>query len=704
MQYLLAHKKIIFIIAACVGLGLLSLQLFDTSRFDSSDVDVQALAIFGALAIIIQMAGHWLRAVKHRYLLEQIRPIRTVEVFKGQMIGLLFNTIFPFRLGELVRAHYIGKGVSISRSAVFATIAFERLLDTIIIALIALLILATTLDFSVPLIYAVTVMSSVAIVLGVLLYAARNQHTWLLRGVHRTSKVFNTRIRNRIRMMCWSAIYCLKNVINARHIPYYLLLTLIMWICYLASSFVLIAGLLTTVPVSRELISTAAAYFGVSVPSGPAYVGTFQDVFTTVSGLAPSILGSTSLAFILWALLIVPTTLLGLVFLILRQRLYNRKVRDTLHVLKNKLYRDADITKEFAHFLDAYFKGDKINRILTSQELADKVRVLKTFKGGISNALTLLVWQDNKMIVKKVTLKQYESKLRDQYHWLKEREQYPQIAKALQEHRTPDYYALDIEYRDKFIPFFDFIHSSSIKESQEILRKVCEFVDKHIYTPKKKARGASRILNEYIRTKAIGKVTDAANANLPIAHLLTYDTLIVNGREIKNFSVIIEELTNHKQAMADLTEFINCPIQGDLTIDNIIVNPSNNKFIILDPNNENVISDPIVDYAKLMQSVHSGYEFFYYLSSCTVNESKVNFEERRSVQYDRLHRDLCKHLQENLTPGRYRAILFHEALHYCRMLTYRVNINPQTAAAFYCVAVRLFNDFMEQYDRDETKT
>jgi uncharacterized membrane protein YbhN (UPF0104 family) len=702
MHYLLAHKKTIFIIAACIGLGLLSWQLLDARQVTMADIDTKTLLLFGAAAIIVQMAGHWLRAVKHRYLLEQIRPIRTIEVFKGQMIGLLFNTIFPFRLGELVRAHYIGKGVSISRSAVFATIMFERLLDTIILALIALFILATTLEFIPSLVYAVITLSLIASILGTLLYAARAQQTWLLRSVYRFSRLFNIRIRNRIRMVSWSAIYCLKNVIASARMPRYLALTVVMWVCYIASTYILIMGITHAIPFTRQLLSAVAAYFGVSIPSGPAYIGTFQDVFSEISALPAAILETIHLPFILWALLIVPTTVLGLCFLVLRQRLYHGKARDTLGVLKNKLYRDADITKEFSHFLDAYFKGDQINRILTSQELANNFHVLKTFKGG-SNALTLLAWQDDRMVVKKITLKQYESKLRDQYLWLKERGHLRQIAKALQEHRDADHYSLDIEYQDSYIPFFDFIHSSSVKESKQILRAVCTFVDKHIYLPQKEVKNPRRLLNDYIHTKAVGKITDAANANLPIAHLLTYDTLVVNGREIKNFSGIVETITNHKQAMADLTDIVDCPIQGDLTVDNIIVNPANGKFIILDPNNENAISDPVVDYGKLMQSVHSGYEFIFSLSRCNVTDNQVNFEERRSVQYDRLYRDLSRHLQENLTPGRYRAILFHEAIHYCRMLTYRVAINPDTAAAFYCIAVRLLNDFMEQYDHDETK-
>lgn len=698
------RKKLLFILIAIVGVSLIAWQLLHTQNLQISRENLDTFLLFGAIAVGFQMTGHWLRAVKHKYLLEQIRPIRTREVFKGQMIGFLFNTILPFRLGELVRAHYIGKGVSISRSAVFATIVFERLLDTVIIILIGVFLITQIEVTPVALTKAIIILAIITLVLSLSLRAAYMQKRWLLKTIHSVSGIFNETLKNRIRMLFWSAIYCLKNVIRWQRLPRYIVLTAIMWVFYLLSAFIFITALLPDIPLAKQLITSLAVYFGVSIPSGPAYLGTFQEIFTSISSVSTQLLESTNTPFALWLLLILPTTALGFVLLLRRQHIYNPQTDDVLDVLKNKLYRDADITKEFAHFLDAYFKGDEINRILTAEELANNFQVIKTFKGG-SNALTILAWQNDAMVVKKITLKQYEEKLRAQYLWLKDYQKLPSVTRALQEYRNqPDFYAIDIEYRDQYIPFFDFIHSSSTQISRKVLLEVCEFVDTHIYTNKKPLKNADKVLKKYITSKAIGKITDAANANLPIAHLLTYDTLIVNGQEVQNFHAILEKIQNHPQAMADLTDVLECTIQGDLTVDNLMVNPADNSFMILDPNNENAISDPVVDYAKLMQSVHSGYEFLYYLSSCTARDNSVNFEERRSAQYNSLYRSLSNHLKEQLPESRYRTILFHEAVHYCRMLTYRVDINPHTAAAFYAVAVRLFNDFMEQYEEDEAKS
>lgn len=685
-------RRTLLLALAIAGLIVFFAQLAPRGLPEFNRLPLDTLFIFGTAAVVLQMAGHWLRAVKHRYLLGQIRPIRTADVFKGQMIGLLFNTVLPLRLGEIVRAHYIGKQVSISRSAVFATIVFERWLDTVILTAIGIVLLACMPDLE-KLAYVTVTMAVVAIAIGYGLYAVNTQQGWLLRGFHWFSALFNKRLRDRLRLMAWSGIYCLNSVLTRVRMSRYVALSLAMWLFYGLSTFCLIAGLLPLIPGSQQILAAVAAYFGVSMPSGPAYLGSFQEVFASISNLPGPLV-----SFGLWFLLIVPTSILGFVFLLQRQKVSVNKKVSVLDVLKNKLYRDADITREFAQFLDAYFRGDRINHILNSQELTNSFQVIKTFKGG-SNALTLLVWQDDQMVVKKITLKQYETKLRAQYLWLKKYQKLKRITKVLREDRThADHYAIDIEYREEFIPFFDVIHSSSVAESSALLLKVCDYVDSHIHQPQKPLKNARKVLQDYIQTKVIGKMTDAANANLDIAHLLGYETLTVNGRELVNFHTVLEQIKNHPQAMADLQDVVSCPIQGDLTVDNIIVNPATGDYLIIDPNDENAISDPIVEYSKLTQSLRSGYEFLYYLPACTVKDNIVTFEERRSVQYSRLNKILDSHLRAKLTPGRYRALVFHEAVHYCRMLTYRTTINPRTAAAFYTVAVRLFNDFLLQYE------
>ena len=53
-------------------------------------------------------------------------------------------------------------------------------------------------------------------------------------------------------------------------------------------------------------------------------------------------------------------------------------------------------------------------------------------------------------------------------------------------------------------------------------------------------------------------------------------------------------------------------IHGDLTIENLICRRESEKekdYYIIDPNTGNVHDSPNLDYSKLLQSLHGGYEF-----------------------------------------------------------------------------------------------
>jgi len=695
--------KITIILIALLAIAV-SVIVSSPYNLNFSDLWNQLLNNHWALPVIIlsialQFIGHYLRSIKHAVILNRVRPVKTVEIFKGQSIGYLFNFILPFRLGELIRAHYIARGISISRSAVFATIVFERFVDVLVMLLLAipLFILLTGTSYIATAISVTVALAVIAVIIGSLLYAARTQQVWLLRLIHAASSIFNDSIRDRIRLMSWSAIYILKNAIDKQIIIKYLALTLFMWLFYLFSTLILVIFLLQGIAFHTQWLTTEATYYGISVPSGPAYLTTFQNIFTNVTTLSAAFLHNHNITLIMWFVTVAPISLVGLVLLILPHKKYHEQQSDMIMVLKNKLYRDVDISKDFSHFLDAYFYGSKINRILTSEELANNFKIIRTFRGG-SSALTLLAWQDNRMVVKKITLKQYQDKLKAQYDWLHERAKYPEIANVLGEQKSDEFYSIDIEYQEEYIPFFDFIHSSSTTESSEVLTNVLRFMSENVYHSTASVIN-TKLADEYIMTKAVGKITEAANVNMQIQALSSFDTIVVNGKRYANFYQILEKITSNSKAMQDIASINETPIHGDLTIDNIIVNPKDNKFIILDPNNENAISDQVVDLGKMMQSVHSGYEFLVLLSQCKVKRNEVTFEESKSSRYEDLYESLVHILKNDLSESRYRTVLFHEAIHYCRMLPYRCDLNPETAPLFYTIAVRLFNDFYSQYEK-----
>lgn len=656
-----------------------------------------------AVAIALQLVGHVLRSVKHRALLAEIRPIARRQVFRGQMIGFMFNVLLPFRLGELMRAHYIGRAVQVSRSAVFATILLERCVDVAVLGLaggaasLVLLVQGAPSGGFLVLLGAALVLMLLAVAL---LVVGFREPEWFLRAVLLVSGLFNERIRNRVRQSAWSFSHALRYALsNGRTVRRYLVLSLVMWAAYGLSVLALVVPLLppTAAPASWLAFLTAP-YLGISTTAGPAYITQFVSRF---EAMALPVLhdgqGALTLALAVWVLLVVPCVPIGAAFLLRRRLVEHPDAKPAAALLRNKLFRDVDTSAEFAHYLAAHYEGETLSRVISREEAAGRFTIVRTLKGG-SNATTMLAWQGDRLVVKKVTLRQFEDKLASQHEWLTRRAHHPEIVDVVGEQRGAHHYAIDLDYREQYVPFFEFLHANERDVAWDVLERMLTFMDAAVYSGRPVSDREGR-LDEYIGTKVLGKVADAASTSGAISRLLGYETLEVNGRSLLNFPHIVERIQASARARADLLEFEDGPIHGDLTVDNIMVDRASRRFMVIDPNNENSISDPIVDHAKLLQSLHSGYEFLLLHDEVRIAGPVVSFEERKSAHYEFLFDRLSSWFAERLTPARRRALLFHEAVHYTRMLTYRANIDPETAAVYYCIAVRLFNDFLAQYDR-----
>lgn len=698
---------LIFLLILGMGVSYYYFRLFFQGYSDSlGNIEWSEISLwFLMLGISTQLMAHYIRAKKSQILLEVIRPVKTSVLFSGLAIGYLYNTVLPFRIGEFIRAHIVGRKMTISRSVVFFTILIERAVDGFILSFLVFLLTqiyfrgSPGISATCNMLAAIVLVASLIVVIIISMLSSQNKKMLLF--FRWFTQLFNERIRDRMRFVLWSTIYGIHIIVRRADIKRYILLSLIMWVFYIGSMLFLVQGFFEGISLVRGILISSASYLSVSVPSGPAYLGTYHFYFSEIIGGIPGIQKGLifSMSVISWAILMIPISLIGIMLLIMsyEKKKTNRVTSDAFSPMKNKLYREQDISQELSHFLDTYFSGVQVTHLLHSLEVRDDFKLVQTLRGG-SNASTLLAWEGNKLLVKKITLPQYAEKLKAQYDWLVKRHHLKNIPTILGQKENEKYYSFDIAYEDKYITFFEFIHSESLKNSKQIIERIVRFVYQNIYELGERMHSEEH-LNAYIKEKVINKTEDTAKLNALVASLLKYQEIIVNGEKYDNLNKIMKKIRNNKKIMKELSTFYNTPIHGDLTVDNIIVSKDNNGFLVLDPNNENYISDPIVDIGKLYQSVHSGYEFLCQLEKVEVKGNKINFEENISSKYSELFNHLEKIIKEKMTEEEHRAILFHEAVHYCRMLTYKANINPDTVPAFYAIAVRLLNQFYAQYNK-----
>ena len=76
---------------------------------------------------LLTLTFFWLKAVRWKNLLNEIKIYRSYDLFGPIMIGFGFNNILPFRIGELIRIYVFAKHTGLSNYTVLSSIGLERL-------------------------------------------------------------------------------------------------------------------------------------------------------------------------------------------------------------------------------------------------------------------------------------------------------------------------------------------------------------------------------------------------------------------------------------------------------------------------------------------------------------------------------------------------------------------------------------------------
>lgn len=652
-------------------------------------------------AIGLHLIGHWMRARNFQMLLGPVKIIPRAYLFKTLSIGYLFNSLLPLRFGELIKVNMIGKTVHISRIVVLLAVVIERLADILILVL-GFLVLAILTRFSGINQFwwrVVGWMGAMFLVATLSIYVCYSQNKRFLRAVGQVARFFNESIKKKMMFSVWTLVYGINIMIRKLSVVRYLLSVLIMWLVYLTAVAMILGFYYENTGRIKQLMAALAAYLSVSIPSGPAFLGTYHYYFSNiVKDLAEKEI-LLSLSVFTWGLIIIPISLIGCWYLIFLNKPEKSMIlgfldsKDTNEGAEdnfsNKLFRYTDVSKELGHFLEEYFNGGELSRILSGDEIGGKLRVVRVIAGG-SNAITSVVWSRRKKIIRKSVLSPYAEKLKNQYFWLEKRKGGKHIPEVLGFYEDGFSYSFDMKFYQDYIPFFDYIHQNSVSRSEKLIESIIGYLQKEIYKTKKSINSRG-VAEKYIKEKVFNKLQDTISLNHELGNLVDYDKLVINGKSYLNFGSIMKKILKRGDLMDRLGKFDETTIHGDLTIENILARGKD--FILLDPNDENLISDEVVDYAKLYQSLHSGYEFLCRLTSSRTEDNSVFFEENVSSKYTGLFSSLNMILKKKLDPKKMSVIKFHEAVHYFRLLTYKARLCPKTLPVFYATGIKLLNEF-----------
>jgi uncharacterized protein (TIRG00374 family) len=126
-------------VAVTIATLALALRGVDFATLGRDLARANLLLLIG-LSVPAHVAMLWVRALRWRYLTDAVQPIARAPLFRATAVGALANNLFPLRIGEVVRAYYLGRETQAGRAALFGTIVLERGLDGLAVLLLALAI------------------------------------------------------------------------------------------------------------------------------------------------------------------------------------------------------------------------------------------------------------------------------------------------------------------------------------------------------------------------------------------------------------------------------------------------------------------------------------------------------------------------------------------------------------------------------------
>ena len=252
-----------------------------------------------------------IRAIRWQVMIESIDRVKINHLFSATIIGYFGNAIFPFRLGELLRAYAISKQSKIQTATAFGTILTERLID---MAGLVLTMLFFTFLHPIS-----SQNKQIMFILGLITFLGFIFVFLLINKKTNISNYFkkNPGVKNLIHLInnFLDGLTALKEI---KHFWKIAFLTILMWFIYYLITWTvnLATGIgLNWIGVGIVLLFTSLA---IAIPAAPSAIGTYHaaTIYVLTEIFLFNRLESQSFAVLLHFVGFIPLISLGAIFFI----------------------------------------------------------------------------------------------------------------------------------------------------------------------------------------------------------------------------------------------------------------------------------------------------------------------------------------------------------------------------------------------------
>lgn len=632
------------------------------------------------LAIILICIAHVMRMLRWELFVKTYEKPNTKNLLQSLSIGYFINSFIPFKAGDLVRAWISGRKMKNGRGFALATVIVDRYLDILVVGILFAIFSAFNLD-SADSVWFYMFLAVGVLAVTLLVYILRGYVKKILKNI---AGIFNARIEIRLLRFFWSLIWSFKDIFKKISKTQLLLETLGMWILYL-TSYYCFAAFLSHQGSNMNWLDVFYMLF----TKNSIHVGSLGAITVTQGMLNTQMIWTGIYLF-------APIVILFVISLCLKSK--NDGSVDSEESYLNLIPQlDED---ERRNFLETYFSNERREYIESYLKINQNILIIRDYSAG-SNATTMLCMNNGKNFFRKYAFGADGDKLYQQIEWLQRFKDIIPLPDIMQYQKQDNFCYYDMPYDSQAVGLFDYAHSMPKENAWKFIKKATECLENSLYKVNQRPADKATI-DEYIKSKVNKNLDKIMNAKY-LKRLMEYDDIIINGRSFHNLPYYLQYLS--EEHLYDI--FKNdtySEIHGDLTIENIICTRNadgDDDFYIIDPNTGNVHDSSNLDYGKLLQSIHGGYEFLMATKNVSIERNRINFVFTKSEAYTYLYDMLDKYMREHFAKERVKSIYYHEIIHWLRLMPYKIEKNGKRVLLFYAGMLMVMNDVINNFEEEQ---
>ncbi len=268
-------KKLGLVLSFFISIIFLFLALKKVDAKEIGELLLKVNLLYFFLTILITFIAFFLRALRWKILLRPLKTFSLSMIFNATMIGFMCNYTLPARIGEVIRAYLVGTRGNISKSAAFATIIVERVMDLFILSFLSAMIL---IFFHVPLYLkkiGITIFI-LNILIFILLVIIHKKSTLFIKIIEKPLSIFGEKLKEKIKILLLAFIKGLKILENPSSFFLATFISLVIWSITGLLFYVLFFSLQIRLPLYAAFLDMVMLTFGIMIPSTSGFIGTFQ--------------------------------------------------------------------------------------------------------------------------------------------------------------------------------------------------------------------------------------------------------------------------------------------------------------------------------------------------------------------------------------------------------------------------------------------